>query len=377
MNEASPAGPRVLVTGASGGVGAEVAARLLTAGCTVLALVHRNADLVLNDGTAVQAPPGKLLKFPGDVTRPGLGLPEEDSPGGTGGTGGISGLGTVDLVVHCAAVTTFGLEEQVYREVNVTGTANVVALARRAGVPLVHVSTAYVCGERGGLAREDELDVGQTFGNPYERSKFEAEQLVREAARDGLRVAVLRPSVVVGTEATGAIAAFTNMYPVLRLTTEGRVRTIPGHYDAAIDLVPVDYVADVVTEVVTRFGEAEGRTLHVVGGALTLRDFSDVLAEYPSFHVPRFVPPNGFDATDLPEPERSYYRRIVGLYESYFRRRVRFGAEGAAAFVRRRPPAGGQEQLRVLLDHCLRVGYLGDPLPGVAEVLSQLGGRSA
>ena len=60
---------------------------------------------------------------------------------------------------------------------NVDGTARVLEFARAAGLErLTYVSTAYVAGEPRALFREDELDVGQRFRNPYERSKFEAER---------------------------------------------------------------------------------------------------------------------------------------------------------------------------------------------------------
>ena len=46
---------------------------------------------------------------------------------------------------------------------------------------LQHVSTAYVAGNRPDLAMESEIDVGQTFKNPYEESKCRSELIVAEA----------------------------------------------------------------------------------------------------------------------------------------------------------------------------------------------------
>jgi nucleoside-diphosphate-sugar epimerase len=318
----------VLVTGASGFVGAEVTARLTAAGHRVLAVVHHNADLVRNNGRKLTAGPGLLTRITGDITRPGLGLSGDDRRLAAG----------ADRIVHCAAVTDFGL-------------------------PPGHVGTAYVCGERDGIAYEDELDLGQRPGNDYEKSKLAAETLVRKAAADGLPVTVVRPSIVTGATRTGRVRDHKTVYPVLRVLTRGLVRTVPGHHDAVLDLVPVDRVADLVTEAATRFRDAEGRTLHAVGHELTLRDMSDVLAEYPSLHVPRFVPPSAFSAAALPGRERPYYDRVVSLYAPYFRRRVRFDAAHAEAFGHRPPATGAQAYLRRLLDHCLATGYLGPP-PG-------------
>ena len=43
-------------------------------------------------------------------------------------------------------------------------------------------STAYVCGLRKGRILESDVDVGQTAGNVYEKTKLQAEMLVRSAA---------------------------------------------------------------------------------------------------------------------------------------------------------------------------------------------------
>ncbi|MFI0961046.1 SDR family oxidoreductase [Streptomyces sp. NPDC021080] len=351
LDPATPDPMTVLVTGASGFVGAEVTARLTAAGHTVLAVLHRNGDLVRNNGRKLTAGPGTLTRITGDITRPGLGLSGADRRLAAG----------ADRIVHCAAVTDFGLPPGRYERLNVEGTRHVLGAALACRTPLVHVSTAYVCGEREGTAYEDELDLGQRPGNDYEKSKLAAETLVRKAAADGLPVTVVRPSIVTGATRTGRVRDLKTIYPVLRVLTRGLVRTVPGHQDAVLDLVPVDRVADLVTEAAVRFQDAEGRTLHAVGHRLTLRDMSDVLAEYPSFHVPRFIPPSAFSARALPGRERPYYDRVVSLYAPYFRRRVRFDATRAEAFGHRPPTTGAHSYLRRLLDHCLATGYLGPP----------------
>ncbi|MFI1304113.1 SDR family oxidoreductase [Streptomyces sioyaensis] len=358
---------RVLVTGAAGLVGAEVTARLATAGHEVTALVHDNPVLVRNDGSPLESSAVTCLS--GDVTKPRLGLTEAAYQ--------ALAAGGLDRIVHCAAITDFGLPDEVYQAVNVDGTAHVVELARAGGIPLVHVSTAYVCGERDGLIRETELDEGQRLANAYETSKFRAETLVHKAQADGVRAAIVRPSIVVGEEHTGVVREYKNIYVVLKLATEGRVRSLPGLYEARLDLVPVDYVADVITEVTHRFEEAAGRTFHAVGAPLTLRDFSDVMAEYPPFQVPRFVPPTSFDAQRLSRRERLYYERVVTLYASYFRRRMRFDDSHTARLTTRGAPERGQDFLRRIFDHCLESGYLGLPPADDTEVGARPDGTGA
>lgn len=351
----------VLVTGASGLVGAEVVARLAAAGRSVVAMMHRAAAIVGNDGTALTG----HATVTGDVRLPGFGLSADDN---------AALSESVALVVHCAATTAFDATDDEYTELNVTGTANAVDLALSLGVPLVHVSTAYVCGMRGGTIDEDDLDAGQSFGNGYEESKFRAEKLVRAAGERGLDWVVVRPGIVTGATDTGAIRDYKNLYTVVKLMVEGKLRTLPGRYDATLSLAPVDHVADLVAACALDFDAVRGRTMHALGrDTLSLREVSDVLAEYPSFEVATFVPESTFAEQDLPPIEREYFRRIGSLYTSYFRRRLVFGTERTETLLGKPSPASGKDYLRALLDYCLETGYLGIPLPSIEDVLADEG----
>jgi thioester reductase-like protein len=364
---------RILVTGASGLLGAEVVSRLASGGHIVYALLHSTPAVVRNNGKRVplvgadDPRPGSVASLHGDITRPRLGLsgPDYDAL-----------RGSLDRIVHSAALTDFGLGWDAYELRNVTSTRHVLEFASdgcRGAIPVVHISTAYVCGERNGIVRENELTAGQSFGTCYEKSKYEAELAVREAADRGLLTAIVRPSIVVGAERTGMIRDFKNMYIVLKMFTAGRVCSVPGFYDSILNLVPIDYVADLVSQVAIRFADAAGKTLHAINRYdHSLLDFSNVLAEYPSFHVPRYVPPSSFSVARLPSDERLYYERIVGLYESFFTRRTSFDDSEARAFLGRSLTVSGHAHLRRLLNYCLRVGYLGAQAPGIDDVLREL-----
>ncbi|WP_228002266.1 SDR family oxidoreductase [Nocardia australiensis] len=348
----------VLVTGATGLVGAEVVARLAAAGRPVAAVLHSNSSIVRNDGTVLEAG----APVAGDIRAHGFGLSERDT---------ADLAERVGVVVHCAATTAFDASVAEYEELNVRGTANAIALARGWDVPLVHVSTAYVCGMRGGAIAEDDLEAGQTFGNGYEDSKFRAEQLVRLAGEQGLRWAIVRPGIVTGATDTGAIREYKNLYTVVKLMVEGKLRSLPGRYGATLALAPVDHVADVISAAVLDFDSAHGRTMHAVGrDTLSLREVSDVLAEYPSFEVATFVPAATFAEEDLEPIEREYYRRIGSLYTNYFQRRLSFDTHHADVLLGEPAPPSGKDYLRLLLDFCLESGYLGVPLPSIEDVLA-------
>ncbi|QIS20314.1 SDR family oxidoreductase [Nocardia terpenica] len=348
----------VLLTGATGLVGAEVAARLLVAGRPVVAVRHNTSRIVRNDGTVLDG----IHAVPGDIRRPGLGLPP--------GTAGVVDGHRVGVIVHSAATTAFDAVDSEYEELNVRATAHAVELALTWNVPLVYVSTAYVCGMRGGTIPETELDGGHEFGNRYEDSKFRAEHLIRAAA--GLRWAIVRPGIVTGATGTGRIRDFKNLYTVVKLIVEGKLRVLPGRYDATVALAPIDHVADVITAATLNVDTVSGGTFHALGrDGLSLREVSDVLAEYPSFRVATFVPDSAFTTAELDPLQREYFHRIGALYTSYFQRRPVFATANTEALLGRSSPATGTDYLRLVLDYCLESGYLGTPLPTVSEVLAR------
>lgn len=203
-------------------------------------------------------PSGLLHQFSGDVVNMDLGL-----------SGGEVReiLSRVRTIFHLAGVYHLEVSERETRLVNLEGTRNVLALARRCTQleRLVHYSTSFVSGTRVGVIMEEELDLGQTFRNPYEQSKFFAEKLVRQAMSD-IPISVVRPSLVVGDSRTGEIDRFEGphffMYVLVHLPLNVAL-PLPGHGQYPLSLVPADYVRDAM---IALAGDpaAQGKTFHLV-----------------------------------------------------------------------------------------------------------------
>jgi long-chain acyl-CoA synthetase len=216
------------MTGATGSFGRHLAARLLESGCE-LVLVVRGRDAADARRRAHQAlgfAHRRVRVVRGDVGVRGLGLSRDD---------GVLAR-SAGVVVHAAASTRFGLPLAAAREANVEGTRNVVALAGR--IPrldkLVHVSTAFVAGTWCGRVPETPLHHDLGFVNAYERSKHEAEELVR--AHEGtLPIAVLRPSVIAEPRHDAGTSA---LWFVLRMIERGLLPVLPGAPANALDLLP-------------------------------------------------------------------------------------------------------------------------------------------
>lgn len=179
---------RVLLTGATGWVGSALAAELQARGHELLCLVRGGGGV--ERLSHLRLAPADLLEA--DLCLPGAGVSAAEV---------ARWRGRVDAVVHSAAVAR--LDQAVERErwqVNVEGTAALLSLAAALGVrTFCHVSSCSVAGDAASFTEED-LDVGQRFRNGYERSKLEAERLVRGWPGRWL---VLRLPGMVGEHATG------------------------------------------------------------------------------------------------------------------------------------------------------------------------------
>jgi thioester reductase-like protein len=235
----------------------------------------------------------RVVAVRGDLTRPGLGL-----------RGKRDRLAErVSEIVHGAASVSFELELDALRTINVEGTRRVLEFAERCHARgglrrLSYISTAFVSGEHAGRFNEDDLDVGQSFRNAYEQSKFEAESLVA-GAHGQLPITVLRPSIIVGERDSGWTASFNVLYWPLRAFARGAYVALPARRDAPVDVVPVDYVTDAIFAL-SQAPEAEGGTFHLTAGASATS-----VGELVELATARFQRP----APRLIAP--SLYRRVV------------------------------------------------------------------
>jgi long-chain acyl-CoA synthetase len=93
----------------------------------------------------------KVEVLDGDITDPLMGLSPEQAD---------ALVGQVHAIINCAGLVSFNPSLEVGLNVNTHGVKNTVELALKWKVPLVHMSTAFVAGNRSGLVFEDEDVVG-------------------------------------------------------------------------------------------------------------------------------------------------------------------------------------------------------------------------
>jgi long-chain acyl-CoA synthetase len=333
----------LLLTGATGFLGGELLVRLVErTDRDIITLVRADdtasAQARMDETIATLLPPdrvapGRVRAVAAHLDQPGLGLSEPE----------LDALGAeIDSVVHCAASVQFTLPYEEAYAINVGGTRAVLDLAARAPhlERFVHVSTAYVAGDRPGPYCESEGDIGQRPRNTYEQTKLIAERHVLEANLPS--TSILRPSIVVGDSRTGWTPAFNVIYWPLRAFARGLFPVVPGAPEARVDIVPVDTVADALLTLAN--GPARSGTFHVVAGddAPTARRLTELAASAFDAPLPDFVAPG--TAPDIEQRAGAFlpYFRVPGVFrcdaasrlgfvppplESYFSTLLRYADE--------------------------------------------------
>ena len=262
---ASGAG-EVLFTGFPGFIGARLLPRLLQLSpewrfrCLVQDRFRAQAEAELSAiERAYPAARGRLGVVVGDITRENLGLGASEARALAATTVGA---------FHLAAVYDLAVSREVAYRINVEGTRYVLRFLQDAPRldRLHYVSTAYVSGRATGVFRETDLDVGQSFKNHYEETKFLAEV---DVVRSELPASIYRPGIVVGDSKTGETAKFDGPYFVLaameRLPSPGVFPRI-GSGANRVDLAPVDYVVEALARLATTRA-SRGRTYHLTDPA--------------------------------------------------------------------------------------------------------------
>ncbi|MEV8510435.1 thioester reductase domain-containing protein [Actinoplanes sp. NPDC051475] len=200
----------VLLTGATGFVGAYLCAELLERTAATVVCLVRAADQ--NGGLErVQANltsyglraswGGRLRVMPGDLARPRLGLGDAE----------FAALAEqVDAIYHCGAWVNFVRPYRALKAANVLGTEEILRLATTTRLkPVHHLSTLAVLA---GAMRPDVARIGEDDPLPpaighdtaYSQSKWVAEGLIGLARERGVPVSIYRAGGVLADSGSGA-----------------------------------------------------------------------------------------------------------------------------------------------------------------------------
>ena len=258
---------KALVTGATGFVGAAVARALLSAHWQVRALARKGSDRGNLAGLDIEVHEGDLM----------------DSKSLQHAAQGCTGL------FHVAADYRLGAPDpsQLYRS-NVEGTRNILNAARQSGVErIVYTSSVATLGISGDGTPADESTPStlQNMIGHYKRSKYLAEEVVQQAAREGLSVVIVSPSTPVGP---GDVKPT----PTGQLVLDAAAGRMPAYVDTGLNIVHVD---DVAAGHLLAYERGAAGERYILGGQdMSLREILEMIAALTGRKPPRLRLPYGF-----------------------------------------------------------------------------------
>jgi dihydroflavonol-4-reductase len=255
---------RVLVTGASGFIGGNLARELIRQGYHVRALVRRNSNLKYLRGLNLELVEGDLLD------RPSL----------------ERALNGCRALFHAAALYTFwsAVPADIYRT-NVQGTANILSAARTGGIQrVVYTSSESVIGlENNGVPGNEEGQSSlERIPSDYKKSKFLAEQMAFKAGREGLDVVIVNPTTPIG-------AYDVKPTPTGKIITDYLNHKMFACVNTGLNVIDVEDVAR--GHILALEKGTNGRRYLLGNRNLTLREIMELLEKISGIKAPRFTLP--------------------------------------------------------------------------------------
>ena len=257
---------KALVTGATGFVGAAVARALLREQWQVRVLARRGSDRRNLRGLDVEVSEGDLTDVD-SLQRAAQGC---------------------DGLFHVAADYRLGARDPagLYRA-NVEGTRNVLSAAHRSGVQrIVYTSSVATIGIPADGTPGDEQSANslENMIGHYKRSKYLAEEVVREAAQGGLSVVIVSPSTPVGP---GDVKPT----PTGQLVLDAAAGRMPAYVDTGLNIVHVD---DVAAGHLLAYERGRPGERYILGGQdMSLREILELIARLEGRNPPRVRLPYG------------------------------------------------------------------------------------
>lgn len=197
---------QILLTGGTGYIGSHTAVELINKGQEIVILdnlVNSKADVI----DRIEQITGERPEFIEADLLNGKALEE------------VFSEHDFDMVIHFAGLKAVGesvAQPLKYYENNVVGSINLIATMRRHSVKnIIFSSSATVYGEPGVVCYTEDLPTGQNISNPYGKTKYMIEEILRDAqaADADFNVTLLRYFNPIGAHESGLIGEDPNGIP--------------------------------------------------------------------------------------------------------------------------------------------------------------------
>ncbi|CAH9086622.1 unnamed protein product [Cuscuta epithymum] len=274
----------------------------------------------------------KVFPMAGDISFKELGIQNDEQF-----------LGELDIIINSAATTVFDERYDVAMSINTMGAANILSFAKKCHNLnlIVHVSTAYVCGDRIGIISETPFHLGETLNehtyldideekkviedklmelraqnatekqvrvamkilgiqraklhgwpNTYSFTKAMGEMLLLKC-KENLCVIVLRPTIITSTYKEpfpGWIEGARTMDIFVLMYGKGKSNFMIGDPNSILDAIPGDMVVNSILAAIVHYGSnlhhtySDKELIYHVGSSitnpLTISDLGNCLYRY-------------------------------------------------------------------------------------------------
>ncbi|MGK7925817.1 MAG: NAD-dependent epimerase/dehydratase family protein [Spirulina sp.] len=291
---------KAFVTGANGFTGSHLVKMLRDRGYEVKGLVRQSSDLSRLEDCDLELVYGDICDR--EVLQKAI----ED----------------VDVVFHLAAYVELGLVDAAKMErVNVEGTRAILEVSQASGISkMVYCSTIGVYGDTGGRIVDETFQRQQrNFSSAYDRTKYQAQQLVDEFCRQGLPGVSVMPAGIFGPDDP-------HFGPVIQLFARGKLKFWVGG-DRITGIVHVDDLAEAM--ILAAKKSQPGEHYIISAGELKTREMFALLGQKTGIPTPK----------DLPE----FLVRIIGNLLDPIGRLLAWN-----------PPIS-KERVHYLYDRCVRI----------------------
>ncbi|CAH8333432.1 unnamed protein product, partial [Eruca vesicaria subsp. sativa] len=255
----------------------------------------------------------KVVPVPGDISLINMGVSDSNLLQDM--------MQEIDIIVNSAATTRFDERYDVALGINTFGPLNILNFAKKCVKPqlLLHVSTAYVCGEKSGLILEKPFAMGETL-NGKNKVDIDAEMLLVEQkakqlkklgyseeetkqamkdlglkraklygwpntyvftkamgemllgyCREAMPIVIIRPTIITGTFSDpfpGWIEGIKTIDSVIVSYGKGRLKCFLVDRMSVCDLIPVDMVVNaMIVTAAEHFRDSGSHTIYHVGSS--------------------------------------------------------------------------------------------------------------
>jgi len=251
---------KVLVSGPDGLLGSNLIRELLNRGYSVTAMMENDKKSLTIQNLPIQRIVANLLNTQ-DIINATVG---------------------VDIVIHCAASTSmFPARSEIINKVNIGGTQNIVDACKKNKVKrLIYVGTAnsFGSGNLHNLGTEKNLYSSEHYGLDYMDSKYKAQLIVLENAKNGsLNAIVVNPTFMIGP--------FDSRPSSGEMLLSVYKRKIPGYTLGGKNFIAVKDVAVAITNAITNARNGE---CYILGNEnLTYKQAFEKIAKTIGVNPPR------------------------------------------------------------------------------------------